>query len=152
IIPRAAGTSLAGQCVGNGIVVDISKYFTEIIEFNETARTITVQPGIVRDDLNRQIESTGLFLGPNTSTSNRAMIGGMVGNNSSGTTSIKYGVTRDKVLELHVLLSDGSEAVFKEISASEFRKKMQLDSLEGKIYRRIYEELSNKEIQQEIEK
>lgn len=150
LIPRAAGTSLAGQCVGQGIVVDISKHFTEIIDFDEVSETITVQPGVVRDDMNRQIEKSKLFLGPNTSTSNRAMIGGMVGNNSSGTTSIKYGVTRDKVLELHTILSDGSEVIFKAVSSEEFKEKMKLNSLEGKIYRTIYENLSSKKIQQEI--
>ena len=92
LIPRAAGTSLAGQCVGDGIVVDISKHFNQILSFNETERTITVEPGVVRDDLNRFLAPHGLFFGPNTSTSNRCMIGGMVGNNSSGSTSIRYGV------------------------------------------------------------
>lgn len=152
IIPRAAGTSLAGQCVGNGMVVDTSKYFTEILDFNELEKTITIQPGVVRDDMNRKIAASGLFFGPNTSTSNRAMIGGMVGNNSSGTTSIKYGVTRDKVLELHTILSDGSEVVFSEISLEEFHAKMKLDSLEGAIYRDIYKELSKSEVQNEIRK
>ena len=98
LIPRAAGTSLAGQCVGDGLVVDISKHFTKILDFNKEKKTVTVQPGIIRDELNGFLKPYGLFFGPNTSTSNRCMIGGMVGNNSSGTTSIKYGVTRDKVL------------------------------------------------------
>ncbi len=150
MIPRAAGTSLAGQCIGGGIVVDISKYFAQIIDIDSVNETITVHPGVIRDDMNRQIEASGLFLGPNTSTSNRAMIGGMVGNNSCGTTSIKYGVTRDKVLELHTLLSDGNEVIFKEISKEEFEQKMKLDSLEGKIYRTIYEKLSQKDTQEKI--
>ncbi len=150
LIPRAAGTSLAGQCVGDGIVVDISKYFTNILSFNEIKKTITVEPGIIRDELNRFLKPYGLFFGPNTSTSNRCMIGGMVGNNSSGSTSIKYGVTRDKVVELQTVLSDGSEVVFKSLDVSEFKNKTKEDSLEGKIYKSIYEELSNKAIQQEI--
>lgn len=150
LIPRTAGTSLAGQCVGEGIVVDVSKYFTKIISLDETARTVTVQPGIIRDDLNRFLKPYGLFFGPNTSTSNRCMIGGMVGNNSSGTTSIKYGVTRDKVLRLKTLLSDGSEAEFSKITKDEFRKKLELPTLEGRIYRMLYEELSPKEVQQRI--
>ena len=116
LIPRTAGTSLAGQCVGKGIVVDVSKYFTKIIDINEKAKTVTVQPGVVRDALNNYLKPLGLFFSPNTSTSNRCMIGGMVGNNSSGTTSIRYGVTRDKVLQLKTILSDGSEAVFKSVS------------------------------------
>jgi FAD/FMN-containing dehydrogenase/Fe-S oxidoreductase len=151
LIPRTAGTSLAGQCVGEGIVTDVSKYFTRIFEVDEKAKTVRVQPGVIRDDLNRFLKPYGLFFGPNTSTSNRCMIGGMVGNNSSGTTSIKYGVTRDKVVELKVLLSDGSEAVFSEVSSEEFRSKMQLDSMEGEIYRKLYEELKPEAVRQAIE-
>ncbi|MDB2385606.1 FAD-binding oxidoreductase, partial [Polaribacter sp.] len=97
LIPRTAGTSLAGQCVGEGLVVDVSKHFTEIISVDEKTKTVTLQPGVVRDSLNVYLKPFGLFFGPNTSTSNRCMIGGMVGNNSSGSTSIRYGVTRDKV-------------------------------------------------------
>ncbi len=152
LIPRAAGTSLAGQCVGDGIVVDISKYFTNILEFDKTNKTITVQPGIIRDDLNRYLKPHGLFFGPNTSTSNRCMIGGMVGNNSSGSTSIRYGVTRDKVLSIQGILSDGSKVNFSEITSEEFTQKTQENSLEGSIYQSIFEELSNKEQQQEIKK
>ncbi len=121
LIPRTAGTSLAGQCVGKGIVVDVSKHFNTILDFNEADKTVTVQPGVVRDELNNFLSPHGLFFGPNTSTSNRCMMGGMVGNNSSGTTSIKYGVTRDKVLSLKTLLSDGSEVIFKHISKAEFQ-------------------------------
>jgi FAD/FMN-containing dehydrogenase/Fe-S oxidoreductase len=150
LIPRTAGTSLAGQCVGDGIVVDVSTHFINIISFDEQAKTITLQPGIVRDSLNVFLKPFGLFFGPNTSTSNRCMIGGMVGNNSSGSTSIKYGVTRDKVLQIDAILSDGSTAIFKEISSDEFMEKTRLDSLEGKIYKSIYTELSSKENQQEI--
>lgn len=152
LIPRSAGTSLAGQCVGNGIVVDISKHFTEIINVDPDQKTVTLQPGIIRDDLNRYLSEYDLFYSPNTSTSNRCMIGGMVGNNSSGTTSIKYGVTRDKILELHTILSDGSEAVFGEISKVEFQEKLKLDSLEGEIYRGIYKRLSQKDVQHELKK
>jgi hypothetical protein len=150
LIPRTAGTSLAGQCVGDGIVVDVSKHFTDIISFNEVAKTITLQPGIVRDSLNVFLKPYGLFFGPNTSTSNRCMIGGMVGNNSSGSTSIKYGVTRDKVLEINAILSDGSSAIFKEISSEEFIQKTKENSLEGQIYKSIYTELSSESNQQEI--
>ncbi|WP_106791290.1 FAD-binding and (Fe-S)-binding domain-containing protein [Aquimarina sp. Aq78] len=150
IIPRTAGTSLAGQCVGDGIVVDVSKYFTKIIAIDKIRKTVTVQPGVIRDDLNRFLKPHGLFFGPNTSTSNRCMIGGMVGNNSSGTTSIQYGVTRDKVLELQTILSDGSEVIFSEISSNDFEEKRNLDTLEGEIYNQIYTELSSKEIQQQI--
>ena len=150
LIPRTAGTSLAGQCVGTGIVVDVSKHFNQILSFNETEKTITVQPGVVRDVLNNYLKPYGLFFGPNTSTSNRCMIGGMVGNNSSGTTSIQYGVTRDKVKNLHVILSDGSDAVFSEISKEEFHIKALQPTLEGHIYKTIYQELASEIVQTEI--
>ena len=150
LIPRTAGTSLAGQCVGKGIVVDVSKYFTKIIDINEKAKTVTVQPGVVRDALNNYLKPFGLFFSPNTSTSNRCMIGGMVGNNSSGTTSIRYGVTRDKVLQLKTILSDGSEAVFKSVSKDEFQQKTQLATLEGHIYKTIYDELKSETVQHQI--
>ena len=150
LIPRTAGTSLAGQCVGDGIVVDVSRYFTKILDINESKKTVTVQPGVVRDQLNNYLKPFGLFFGPNTSTSNRCMIGGMVGNNSSGTTSIQYGVTRDKVLELQTILSDGSEAVFNSISSEEFKNKTKLNSLEGHIYNTIYKELESESVQKQI--
>ncbi len=152
LIPRTAGTSLAGQCVGDGIVVDVSKHFTNVIALDEKAKTITLQPGIVRDSLNVYLRPYGLFFGPNTSTSNRCMIGGMVGNNSSGSTSIRYGVTRDKVLQIDTILSDGSTAIFKEISSNEFITKTKENTLEGKIYKSIFEELSIEATQQEIKK
>jgi FAD/FMN-containing dehydrogenase len=150
LIPRTAGTSLAGQCVGDGIVVDVSKHFTAIISFDEKAKTIKLAPGIVRDSLNVYLKPFGLFFGPNTSTSNRCMMGGMVGNNSSGSTSIKYGVTRDKVLEIDAILSDGSSATFKEITSAEFVTKTKENTQEGKIYKAIFDELSLAENQQEI--
>ena len=152
LIPRTAGTSLAGQCVGDGIVVDVSKHFTKIISFDAVNKTVTLQPGVVRDSLNVYLKEFGLFFGPNTSTSNRCMIGGMVGNNSSGSTSIKYGVTRDKVLEIKTILSDGSSATFNEITSDEFLEKIKENTQEGKIYRAIYSELSQIENQKEIKK
>jgi len=150
LIPRTAGTSLAGQCVGDGLVVDVSKYFTEIISLDLQNKTVTVQPGVIRDELNRYLEPHGLFFAPNTSTSNRCMIGGMVGNNSSGTTSIQYGVTRDKVLQLKTILSDASTVRFHEISAKTFHKKRKLNTLEGKLYSGIYDQLNNAKAQEEI--
>ena len=150
LIPRTAGTSLAGQCVGDGIVVDVSKYFTKIIELDEKAQTVTVEPGVVRDTLNNYLKPFGLFFGPNTSTSNRCMIGGMVGNNSSGTTSIQYGVTRDKVIELHTILSDATEVVFGELSSEEFQQKTILETLEGNIYKTLYNALKPEAVQKQI--
>ncbi len=151
LIPRAAGTSLAGQCVGEGIVVDLSKHFTNIIGFDEKNKTVTVEPGVIRDELNVFLKPYGLFFGPNTSTSNRCMLGGMVGNNSSGTTSIKYGVTRDKIVSLEAILSDGSEVMFSALSAEEFKQKRLSQGLEGTIYKTIFTELSKPEVQTEIQ-
>jgi len=84
LIPRAAGTSLAGQVVGSGLVADVSRHMTNILEVNAEERWVRVQPGVIRDDLNKYLQPYGLFFGPETSTANRAMIGGMVGNNSCG--------------------------------------------------------------------
>ncbi len=150
LIPRTAGTSLAGQCTGDGIVVDVSKHFTDIIKIDKNHKTVSVQPGVIRDDLNRRLEKYGLFFGPNTSTSNRCMIGGMVGNNSSGTTSIKYGTTRDKIISLKVILSDGSKAEFKDLTQEQYLGKLKQKNLEGEIYRLINEKLNKKENQEEI--
>nr|WP_297788669.1 FAD-binding and (Fe-S)-binding domain-containing protein [uncultured Allomuricauda sp.] len=150
LIPRTAGTSLAGQCVGEGIVVDVSRYFTKIISLDKDKKQVTVEPGVVRDELNQYLKPFGLFFGPNTSTSNRCMIGGMVGNNSSGTTSIQYGVTRDKVVAMQCVLSNGSDASFSDISKEEFEKKAKGNSLEAQIYNKLYEELSDSETQNNI--
>ena len=150
LIPRTAGTSLAGQCVGDGIVVDVSKHFNKILKIDPENQTVLVQPGVIRDDLNRELQKHSLFFGPNTSTSNRCMIGGMVGNNSSGTTSIKYGTTRDKLLKLKCILSDGNDAEFSSVFPEEFFRKSNLNSLEGLIYKKLYNLLSPAEVQQEI--
>lgn len=152
LIPRAAGTSLAGQVVGNGIVVDISKYFNKILEINAEERWVRVQPGVVRDELNMALEQYGLFFGPETSTSNRCMLGGMLGNNACGAHSLIYGSTRDHALEVNTILSDGSEAVFKPLSSKEFEEKISGDTLENRIYKHIRTTLSNEEIQSEIKK
>ncbi|WP_375582124.1 FAD-binding and (Fe-S)-binding domain-containing protein [Cyclobacterium xiamenense] len=150
LIPRTAGTSLAGQCVGEGIVVDVSKYINKTIEFNKQEGWVRVQPGVVRNELNNYLKEHGYFFSPITSTATRAMIGGMVGNNSCGTTSIVYGSTREHVLELKVLLSDGSEAVFKSMTPADFELKCKQHNLEGALYRHIREELSKPEVQQNI--
>ena len=124
LIPRAAGTSLAGQVVGNGIVVDISKYFGSILEINVEEKWVRVQPGVIRDDLNKHLAKYNLLFGPETSTASRAMIGGMIGNNSCGLHSITWGTTRDHLLEIKALLSDGSEAIFNNSNISEYLKKI----------------------------
>ena len=150
LIPRTAGTSLAGQCVGEGIIVDVSRYFTRILDLDVENRQITVEPGVIRDELNDYLKPHGLFFGPNTSTSNRCMIGGMVGNNSSGTTSIKYGVTRDKVVKLKAILSNGEEAVFEQLSKEDFITRSLDTSLEGKIYALLHAELNSETVKKEI--
>lgn len=150
LIPRTGGTSLAGQCTGKGLVVDLSKHFTEILEYNSAERWVRVQPGVIRDELNRFLKPHGVFFGPNTSTANRAMIGGMVGNNSSGTTSIRYGVTRDHVLEIKALLSDGSSVRFRDLSSEELLEKTNSATLEGGLYRFFVNALSSPELRSHI--
>lgn len=152
LIPRTAGTSLAGQVVGNGIVVDVSKNFTKIIELNKEEGWVRVEPGVIRDELNLFLKPHGLFFGPETSTANRAMIGGMVGNNSCGSNSVIYKSTREHLLEVTAYLSDGSEVVFNTISNDDFHAKCELDSLEGKLYKSLRSMLSNYDNQQEIRK
>ena len=152
LIPRTAGTSLAGQVVGNGIVVDVSKHFNEILEVDTAERWVRVQPGVVRDELNIHLKKYGLFFGPETSTANRAMIGGMVGNNSCGSNSIIYKSTREHTLEIKALLSDGSEVVFKSLDFAGFIAKCEGATLEASLYRSIRGQLSDYGNQQEIRK
>jgi len=150
LIPRTAGTSLAGQVVGHGIVVDFSKYMTRILEFNPREKWIRVEPGVILDELNAFLKPHGLFFGPETSTSNRCMIGGMVANNSCGAHSLVYGSTRDHTLEIKALLSDGNEVTFGALNQEEFRRKCIGNSLEAKLYQNIYNTLCDKALQQEI--
>jgi FAD/FMN-containing dehydrogenase/Fe-S oxidoreductase len=152
LIPRTAGTSLAGQVVGNGIVVDVSKHFTQILELNKEEGWVRVQPGVIRDELNLFLKPHGLFFGPETSTANRAMIGGMVGNNSCGSNSVVYRSTREHLLEVNAILSDGSNATFHALSLDEFHKKCELNTLEGSIYKTMRTLLGNYDNQQEIRK
>lgn len=152
LIPRTAGTSLAGQVVGDGIVVDVSKHFTKILEFNKEEQWVRVQPGVVRDELNIFLKPHGLLFGPETSTANRAMIGGMVGNNSCGSNSVVYRSTREHLLEVKALLSDGVETEFKALNIDEFHAKCEGDTLEAKIYQTVRSLLSNYENQVEIRK
>lgn len=137
LIPRAAGTSLAGQVVGAGIVVDIGKHLNRILTIDTATSSVRVQPGVVRNELNQFLLPYGLLFGPETSTANRAMMGGMVGNNSCGSNSIIYGSTRDHLLSTRGFLSDGSEVSFGPLSAEEFTAKCNgpANSLEARIYR-----------------
>src|SRR5665213_1748048 len=150
LIPRTAGTSLAGQVVGSGIIVDVSKNFNRILELNVHEHWVRVQPGVIRDVLNLYLHPHGLFFGPETSTANRAMMGGMVGNNSCGSNSVVYGSTREHLLEVTALLSDGSEVVFKSLSREEFNRKCENQNLEGNIYKTVRSLLANPGNQAEI--
>jgi FAD/FMN-containing dehydrogenase/Fe-S oxidoreductase len=153
LVPRTAGTSLAGQVVGGGIVVDVSKYFKKIIEINEKEGWAIVQPGIVRDDLNHLLKPLGFFFAPETSTANRAMIGGMIGNNSCGSNSVVYGSTREHLLEVTAFLSDGTKVLFNSMDAGNFQKKMRGgEDLESKLYSHINGMLCNTENRAAIEK
>ena len=153
LIPRAAGTSLAGQVVGNGIVVDISKYFTNIIELNTEEKWVRVQPGVILDELNLYLKEYNLFFGPETSTSGRCMLGGMLGNNSCGSHSIIYGSTRDHTQEITAYLSDGSKTVFSPLNNEEFALKCNAKSgIEANVYNNIRDLLSNKDNQEAIRK
>lgn len=134
---RAGGTSLAGQVVSSGIIVDISKYMNKILEINKEEMWVRVEPGVVLDELNIKLKEYGLFFGPETSTSNRCNIGGMVGNNACGSHSVVYGSTRDHTIEIKTLLSDGSEAIFGPLNSDDFITKSSLKNLEGDIYRNI---------------
>jgi FAD/FMN-containing dehydrogenase/Fe-S oxidoreductase len=150
LIPRTAGTSLAGQVVGSGIIVDVSRHMNKILDINQEERWVRVEPGVVLDELNMEAAKHGLFFGPETSTSNRCMIGGMVGNNACGAHSILYGSTRDHTLGLKVILSDGTDAEFGPLSGEEFTAKLNGSSLESKVYRNIFDLLSDPANQEEI--
>ncbi len=150
LIPRAAGTSLAGQVVGNGVIVDVSRYMTSILELNVEEKWVRVQPGVILNELNKFLQPHGLFFGPETSTANRCMMGGMLGNNACGAHSLVYGSTRDHTLEVKTLLSDGHEAIFGELSLEQFHDKCKLQNREGEVYRNIRDILSNPVNQEQI--
>ncbi|HVU17215.1 MAG TPA: FAD-linked oxidase C-terminal domain-containing protein [Candidatus Didemnitutus sp.] len=138
LVPRTAGTSLAGQVVGSGIIVDLGRYFNRIIAIDPTRRRARVQPGVVRNELNLALKPHELFFTPETSTANRAMIGGMVGNNSCGANSIVYGATRDHLVSARGFLSDGSEVTFGPLTPAEFAAKCAGPAtLETAIYRHV---------------
>ncbi|HEX3592898.1 MAG TPA: FAD-binding oxidoreductase, partial [Pseudonocardiaceae bacterium] len=139
VVPRGAGTSLAGQTVGEGIVLDMSRHLNRIVDIDPESRTAVVEPGVVQDQLNAAVAPHGLMFGPDTSTSNRATIGGMIGNNSAGSGSIRYGMTIDHVRELDVVLADASTARFAPLSEAEWAAKARAQTLEGRIYQGLNE-------------
>ncbi len=135
LLPRGGGTSLTGQTVNRAVVLDFSRYMARVLEVNEAELWARVQPGLVQDELNHHVRPMGLLFGPDTSTSNRATLGGMIGNNSGGAHSIAYGLTIEHVLEISTILADGTRATFGEVPPEQFRAKMQAPGLEGQIYR-----------------
>jgi FAD/FMN-containing dehydrogenase len=144
LIPRTAGTSLAGQVVGEGLVVDVGRHLNQIISIDAAQRRVRVQPGVVRNELNLALKSHGLFFTPETSTANRAMIGGMVGNNSCGANSIIYGTTREHLISTRGFLSDGSAVTFGPLTPAEFAAKCAGPAtLETKIYCTVRDLLGN---------
>ncbi|KGE13580.1 FAD-binding and (Fe-S)-binding domain-containing protein [Sphingobacterium deserti] len=145
LIPRTAGTSLAGQVVGAGIVVDVSRSFNRILELNVEENWVRVEPGVIRDDLNSYLKPYGLMFGPETSTASRAMIGGMIGNNSSGLHSIVWGDTRQNLIAATVLLDDASEAIFEELDELQLFQKLSAQSREGDVYRTVNDLVSKPE-------
>lgn len=139
LIPRAGGTSLAGQCVGPGLVVDVSRYMNKIISIDPDAQTALVEPGVIQDDLNDAVAAQGLMFAPDTSTSRQANIGGMMGNNSCGAYSVLYGTTREHVLSADVVLSDGSQALFTALDEEELDAACREPSLAGRIHKHMHQ-------------
>src|SRR5438105_14852479 len=137
VLSRGGGTSLTGQTVNRAIVVDFSPHMNRLLELNADEGWARVEPGLVQDELNHLARPHGLLFGPDTSTSNRATLGGMLGNNSGGAHSIAYGLTVDHVIELTTVLADGSRAVFGEVTPDEFAAKCRAPGLEGQIYREV---------------
>ena len=137
VLPRGGGTSLAGQCVGNALMMDLSVHLNKILKLNVEEGWVKVQPGVVQDQLNAYLAPHGYLFGPDTSTSNRATIGGMTGNNSSGSRSVIYGKTVDHVLEVDTILSDGSWVSFAPLLPEGLKVKLRDGGLEGHIYREV---------------
>ncbi len=137
VLPRGGGTSLIGQTVNHAIVLDFSKYMHRVLEVSRDELWCRVEPGVIQDELNAHVRPLGLLFGPDTSTSNRATLGGMSGNNSAGSHSIAYGKTIDHVLELTCLLADGSEVTLRDLTPAELEAKCRADGLEGQIYREV---------------
>ncbi|MEM7393714.1 MAG: FAD-linked oxidase C-terminal domain-containing protein, partial [Verrucomicrobiota bacterium] len=137
ILPRGGGTSLAGQTVGESMVLDFSKHMNRVLELNVEEGWVRVQPGLVRDELNARLAEHRLQLAPDPATANRANIGGMIGNNSSGTRSIVYGKTIDHTLELNILLADGTRLECRPWTREEYRAIQEKEDREAELYGQI---------------
>ncbi|RME42088.1 MAG: FAD-binding oxidoreductase [Caldilineae bacterium] len=142
---RGAGTSLAGQAVNHGLIVDASRHMNQILEVNTEAKWVRLQPGVVLDDLNAHLKPLGLQYGPDPASGNRATLGGIVSNNSTGAHSIVYGMTADHVLQASVVLSDGTATTFGAVEASRLPHLGEKEGREGEIYRRLPAILSQNE-------
>jgi FAD/FMN-containing dehydrogenase/Fe-S oxidoreductase len=139
VLARGAGTSLAGQTVGRALVLDFSRHMNRILEVDPESRTARVQPGVVQDELNHAVQPHRLMFGADTSTSNRATFGGMIGNNSSGSHSVRFGMTRDHVRALDVVLADARAARLEPVPSAEWTRRASQTTLEGAIYRDLPE-------------
>src|SRR5215212_7610897 len=137
VLPRGAGTSLAGQAVGRAVVLDMSRYMHRLIALDAESMTARVQPGLIQDDLNKAAAAHRLMFAPDTSTSNRATLGGMIGNNSCGARSARYGMTIDHVDWLDVVLSDGSRTRFAPLDAAEVARRAAGGSLDARLHREV---------------
>src|SRR5215831_14450229 len=137
ITARGGGTSLSGQSIGPGIVLDCSKHLNQVLDIDPAARVARVQPGLVLDQFNRALAPHGLQFGPEVATASRANLGGMIGNNSAGARSIVYGKTLDHVLGLGVVLADGSRATFGPLTPFEWDRRAAGNTLEAALYRRV---------------
>ena len=137
VLPRSGGTSLAGQTVNHAIVLDFSKYLNNVLEVNPEEQWARVQPGIILEQLTRQVSSHGLQYAPDPTTANRACVGGGIGNNTCGAHSVIYGKTLDHIRELDVVLSDGSTAHLGELTPAELESRLSAGGLEGEIYRGV---------------
>ena len=135
IVPRGAATSLSGQTIGAAIVIDFSKYLNRIGVVDRNAMTVRVEPGVVLDQLNAHLKPLGLMFGPDVSTSDRATIGGMIGNNSAGARSLRYGKTVDHVRAVEVVLADGTAARLGPVSDQELSAICQEAGSLGRVHR-----------------
>ena len=149
IVPRGAGTGITGACLGQGLVLDLSKHLNKIIEVDYENEYVVCEPGVVQDQLNEALSEKGYRLGPDTSTGNRATLGGMIGNNAAGAHSLKYGKMVDVVESVDVILSSGETIKFRQLTPKGWNEKLSLDTAEGHIYRTI--ERIQKEYHDEIE-
>lgn len=138
LMARGGGTSLVGQTVVKGIVIDFTKYMDQLVELNVEERWAWVQPGMVRDVLNQYLSKHKLHFAPDPATTSRATVGGMIANNSSGTRSIMYGKTLDHVLELKILMADGEILQCRNLTAAQLEIKLEEQSHEGEIYRKVF--------------